>query len=69
VNSIQLTPVIKLARGNKPDLQIGLRVITCDKNKQKKVFLENFGIWTGKASTSEKENNNNLDHYLNLLYD
>jgi len=33
-----------------PDPQIGSSVITCDKNKQWKVFSENFGIWGREAS-------------------
>jgi len=32
------------------DPQIGLSVIACNKNKQRKVFSANFEIWAGEAS-------------------
>ena len=54
------------ARGKKPDPQICSSVITCDKIKQRKVFSENVGIWVERLQTSEKENNYNLDKYLNI---
>jgi len=33
-----------------PDPQIGSSVIACSRNKQRKVFSGNFGIWAGEAS-------------------
>jgi len=41
-----------------------------EKNKeqqQRKGFSEQFGIWAGKASISENDNNSNRDQYLNNL--
>jgi len=41
-------------------------VLTPVKNTQPKVFPENVGIWTEGLQTSEKENNYNLEQYLNI---
>ena len=38
------------ARGKNHDPLLDSSVIACDKIKQRKVFSENVGIWTGKAS-------------------
>ena len=52
------------SRGKESDLQIGSSVIAGDQNKQGKLFTEIFGIGAGNAS--EKENNDNIDQYLNV---
>lgn len=52
------------SRGKESDLQIGSSVIAGDQNKQGKLFTEIFGIGAGNAS--EKENNDNIDQYLNI---
>ena len=54
------------ARGKNHDPLLDSSVIACDKIKQRKVFSENVGIWVERLQTSEKENNYNLDKYLNI---